>query len=99
MNFGRMRTPNQPGGKKTRKKGVRFPSEEFPDLGTSSTSTGASTPSSSAKTAKETLKNEPKYFRKEAVEPVLTISIEDYQQWKDLWALKERYMDKQNFPI
>ena len=86
------------------KKGFKIPSEEFPDLGALTPSKNkqparASSPSSTKKTAKDALKSEPVYFRKEAIEAVTPISLEDYQQWKNPWAIKERYLEKQNFPI
>ena len=90
-----------------KKKGFKNLSDEFPDIGSSNPSSsskgkgkkpvGASSPAD--KTAKDTLLSEPVYFRKESLEKILSIPLEDYQQGNSPWAIKERFLDKQNFPI
>ena len=91
-----------------RKKGYKNLSEEFPDLGASTPSSsakgkgkqpvGASSPSSAQKTAKDTLMSEPVYIRKESLEKIFSIPFEDHNQDNSPWAIKERFLDKQNFP-
>ena len=95
-----------------RKKGYKNPSEEFPDPGASSP--GASSPSvnkgkqtagaaSPNTTAKDALKEQPLYYRKEfpipITELVIPLASSDVKQRSQPWGLKERYLERQNFPV